>query len=129
MARDPKNKPVPKPTAQRFNDVQFVNWSLSDEDKAKCKAWLLGGGELDDTLGLLIEDGYKITTSWDTYRSCFTASIVPTKDAKSNQGFILTGKGSTPLKASKQVLYIHYHIMDGDWASYSTAKSVEEIDD
>jgi len=129
MARDPKNKPTPTPTQPRFNDVQFVNWSLSAEQKASCKEWLLKQGEMDNAISTLIEAGYKVTVSWDKYRACFTSSVVPTADAKSNQGYILTGKGSTPLKATKQALYIHYHIMGEEWASYSTATNAEELDD
>lgn len=129
MGRDPKNKPTPKPTQPRFNDVQFVNWSLSAEEKAACKAWKMTTEDYDNFIGGVVEAGYKITVSYDNFRLCFTASIVPTKDAKSNEGYILTGKGSTPLKATKQVLYIHHYIMSGEWAAYSTAKSVEELDD
>jgi hypothetical protein len=129
MARDPKNKPESKPTKPRFNDVQFVNWSLSFEQKQDCKNFLVTEGDHDEALLTIIQAGYKVTVSYDNYRDCFTASIVPTQDAKSNQGFILTGKGSTPLKAARQVLYIHYRIMDEDWSAYSTAKSVEELDD
>lgn len=129
MARDPKNKPTPKPTQPRFNDVQFVNWALSTEDKTACKDWELSLSDFDDAYGSLIESGYKITASYDGFRACYTASIVPTKDAKENQGYILTGKGSTPLKAVKQALYIHYRIMGESWASYSTASRMEELDD
>lgn len=117
------------PTQPRFNDVQFVNWSLSVDEKAACKAWNLVLSEFDDALANLIESGYKTTLSYDNFRACYTASIVPTKDAKSNQGYILTGKGSTAFKALKQALYIHYHIMGEEWAAYSTAKAVEELDD
>jgi len=129
MARNPVDKPKPKPTQPRFNDVQFVNWSLTVEEKAAVKAWALTLEEYDNFVGGLVEAGYKITVSYDNFRSCFTASIVPTKDAKSNQGYILTGKGSTPLKAVRQAMYIHFYVMDGEWSSYSTAKAVEELDD
>ena len=129
MSRNPSTKPQSKPTQPRFNDVQFVNWSLSAEEKAACKAWSLTVGDYASAIGGLVEAGYKVTVSYDNFRACFTASIVPTKDAKSNQGYILTGKGSDPLKAVKQALYIHYHIMGEEWAAYSTAKSVEELDD
>lgn len=129
MARDPKPTPKPKPTQPRFNDVSFINWSLSPEEKAACKAWSLSLEDYDNAIGNLVEGSYKTTISYDGFRSCFTCSIVPTKDAKSNQGYILTGKGSTPLKALKQALYIHFHIMDTEWAAYSTAKAMEELDD
>ena len=129
MSREPKSKPAEKPVKPRFNDVTFVNWSLSADDKVSCKAWLLGDGEMDNAISNLIETGYKVTSSWDGYRSCFTASIVPTSDAKDNQGYILTGKGSTALKAVKQAMYIHHYIMDGNWAAWSTATKAEELDD
>lgn len=129
MGRDPKNKPAPRKSEPRFNDVTFVNWSLDADQKAVCKAWMLSMEEYDDAVSSLIESGYKSTISYDNFRSCYTASIVPTKDAKSNQGYILTGKGSTPLKALKQALFIHFHVMTEEWAAYSTAKAVEELDD
>lgn len=129
MARDPKPTPKAKPIQPRFNDVQFVNWSLSEQEKKSCKEWSLTTEDYDAAIGNLVEGGYKTTISYDSFRSCFTCSIVPTKDAKSNQGYILTGKGSTPLKALKQAAYIHFHIMGEEWAAYSTAKAVEELDD
>lgn len=129
MSRDPKNKAATKPTVPRFNDVQFINWSLTTEQKQDCKQFLTTDGDYDEALVVIIQAGYKVTASYDGFRDCFTASVVPTKDAKNNQGYILTGKGSTPLKAIKQALYIHYRIMDEDWSSYSTARSVEELDD
>jgi hypothetical protein len=129
MARDPKPQPKTAPKAARFNDVKFVNWSLSAEEKAACKAWLVTTEDYDNAISSVIEAAYKVTVSWDGYRSCYTASIVPTSDARGNQGYILTGKGSTSLKAVKQALYIHYHIMGEDWAAYSTATNAEELDD
>jgi len=129
MAKAPKPTKAQAPTQQRFNDVQFINWSLSAEEKQSCKIWVLTLEDFDNALATLIEGGYKTTLSYDSFRSCYTCSIVPTKDAKSNQGFILTGKGSTATKALKQALYIHFHIMSEDWASYSTAQAIEELDD
>jgi hypothetical protein len=129
MARDPKPTKPKAPVQKRFNDVTFVNWSLSPEEKSDCKAWILSLEDYDAALGRLIEAGYKTTLSYDNFRHCYTASIVPTKDAKDNQGYILTGKGSTATKALKQALYIHFYVMGESWASYSTAQSVEELDD
>jgi hypothetical protein len=129
MSRNPVDKRKAAPKAKRFNDVVFVNWSLSAEEKASCKAWLINLEDLDDALLKLVEGGYKTTLSWDTYRECFTASIVPTEDSDPNKGYILTGKGSTPLKAVKQACYIHWHVMDGNWSSYAKQAEREELDD
>lgn len=129
MGRDPSNKPKTAPRKKRFNDVKFINWSLSPEEKAACKAWTMDIGDFDNALLKLVEDGYKVTTSWDGYREAFTASIVPTEDVPQNQGYILTGKGSTPLKAVKQALYIHYYVFDTDWSAYQKDGGKEEMDD
>jgi hypothetical protein len=131
MPQPNKKKTTPSigPVQSRFNDVIFVNWSLSSDEKAACKAWQLSMEDFDNALATIIEGGYKTTLSYDSFRSCYTASIVPSKDAKSNQGYILTGKGSTATKALKQALYIHFHVMGEEWAAYSTAKAVEDLDD
>ncbi len=117
------------PRKPRFNDVVFVNWSLTDDQKKTLKATPFNLADLDNALIGLTQGGYKLTVSFDTYRECYTASLVPQGENNPNKGYILTGKGSTPLKATKQVLYIHYEIMDGDWAAYSTGSAREEIDD
>lgn len=129
MAKNINPPKAAKPTTPRFNDVKFVNWSLDAEQKQQCKAWLLSEGDIANAMDNTIQAGYKITTSWDGFRSCYTCSLVPTESAKSNHGYILTGKGSTSLKAVKQALFIHYLVMDEDWAAYSTAGNAEELDD
>lgn len=129
MSRDPSNGKTRSSKSARFNDVKWINWSLSAEEKAVIKAWELTLEELDNLETKTIQSGHKITTSYDNYGDCYTASIVPTAENKLNQGFILTGKGSTPTKARKQALYIHLKIFGGDWSSYSTGAGKEEIDD
>jgi len=121
--------PKPKSNTPRFNDVTFVNWALSDQEKVDVKAWNFTHDDLNEALIALVEGGYKVTFSYDTFNTCYSCAFVPTKDAKSNQGYILSGKGSTPLKAFKQCAYIHYHIMGEEWAAYSTARRGEVIDD
>lgn len=113
----------------RFNDVTWINWSLSKEQKAEVKDWSPDIEELDDMEAEIIQEGNKVTLSWDEYASCYTCSIVPTSDHKTNQGFILTGKGSLPFKAKKQAFYIHKQVFGGDWSTYSTGSRAEELDD
>lgn len=129
MSREPKSKTPTPPKKQRFNDSIFVNWSLSDEEKASCKAWCPTLEEMDAAETSLIHADYKITVSWDDYRSCYTASLLPQGSDHINAGYILTGKGSTPSKARKQALFVHFHVMDGQWATYSTGGNAEELDD
>jgi hypothetical protein len=129
MASKDKNPPAPRQTTPKFNDAKFINWSLSVEDKASCKAWLNDFGELDDALQSLVSADYKVTMSYSDFNHCYTASIVPTGEKNVNKGYILTGKGSTTLKAVKQALYIHFMIFNQDWSSYSKVTLDEELDD
>ena len=129
MSRQPKNESKQAPKRPRFNDAVFINWSLTDEQKASCKAWCNSLEDMDALETQLIQSNYKITVSWDDFRSCYTASLLPQGDAHENAGYILTGKGSTPSKARKQALFVHFHVMDGQWASYSKGTGQEELDD
>lgn len=113
----------------RFNDVVWINWALTIEQKKEIKAWQPDVEELDDMEAEIIQEGNKVTLSWDDYGQCYTCSIVPTSSHKTNQGYILTGKGSLPFKAKKQAFYIHKQVFGTDWSSYSTARGVENLDD
>lgn len=129
MSRNPSDGGNKRKTTNRFNDVKFINWSLSAEEKATVKAWQPTIEEMDDHELKTIQAGHKITTSYDNYGDCYSTSIVPTQDNKTNAGYILTGKGSTPFKSRKQALYIHLWIFSQDWSSYSTGGGKEELDD
>jgi hypothetical protein len=116
-------------TAPRFNDVKFVNWTLTKEQAAECKGWLLVLGDFDSALEKFEEEGYKLTSRWDSYGECWGAFAYPEEGKTENGGYILTGRGSSPLRAVKQLLYIHYAVMDRGWAAWSVATRGIELDD
>jgi len=116
-------------TATRFNDVEFVQYELSVEEKAKCKAWCTTLDELDTATLRFCESGYTQSWKWDEYSKSY-ASFAQTKDQNSeNFGLMLTGRGSTPLKAVKQALYKHYMIFDAVWPAPAKSRAEYEIDD
>lgn len=110
-------------------NVMWINWSLTDKEKKALKATNLSLDDYEDFMVKLTESGHKVTVSHDAFNDCYSAAIVPTQENTLNKGFILTGKGSTPLKAIKQACYIHFSIFNGDWSTYSTRTGREEIDD
>lgn len=118
-----------KSTAGRFNDATFINWSLSVEQKQEIKAWSPDGEELDDLLTEIIQENCKVTFGYDDFGQSYTCSLVPQAKHKTNFGFILVGRGSTPVKAFKQSVYIHKSIFAGDWSTYSKGSRTEELDD
>jgi len=128
--RNPKDEKVTKPKQEKKQyDVKFVNYTLSVEQKKELKALAWGLSEHETALIRLNESGYNVSHKWDSYNECFSCFVSPTSDCEANQGYILTGRGSSPVKAFKQACYLHWQIFDGDWSEHYTSKNVEEFDD
>jgi len=106
-------------------DVVWVNYNLTDEQRAELKA---SSFDCDNALLRLCEENYKITVSYDAFAKCFACFLIPKGNEHKHTGMILSGRGSTPIKAIKQTAYIHWNIYDGDWSDYARPTS-REIDD
>lgn len=123
------NYPKKGSNSNGFVPAKFVNYSLSAEQKKELKATELTLEYADDIMTKLTEANYKVTFSYDDFGECFAAHIVPKGGQHKNAGFILAGRGSTPLKALKQAAYMHWQIFDEDWSEFYSAKGREALDD
>lgn len=110
-------------------DVIFINWNLSPAQKKELKAAAFTLDWADTQFIRLADEGYKVSLQFDTYNECYSCFITTRDKEHVNAGYILTGRGTTPLKAFKQAVYIGFHIMEGEFARYSTLEGREEIDD
>lgn len=118
---------MPSRSKQQY-DVTFINYNLSKAEKASIKAWEFPQEVYEDLMVKLTQGNYKITTSYDAYSESYQAFLIPTKDNPQHQGFILAGRGSTPIKAFKQACWIHYKLLKEDWSLYQRPGTME-IDD
>lgn len=129
--RDSKGNSTTKARAKtpRFNQVNFISYPLTKDQKDEIKkaAWDLE--DLDSALIALTEQDYKVTISYDDYSSAYACFITPKGDRHANVGSILTGRGSTPHKAIKQAYYVHSAVFMGDWSTWTVERRGEEIDD
>jgi hypothetical protein len=82
-----------------------------------------------DAVHKLIESGYKTTLKWDDYNDCFGAFVIAEGRNPENTGMVLTGRGSTPLKALKQAMFKHYVVFDGSWGAWAKQRPTTEFDD
>lgn len=115
---------------ERFNDAVFINYELDKAAQAACKAWPVSADALFQSVLGLVERGYAITLKWDTYSDSHAAFMrFVGQGEPENAGLILTGRGSTPEKALKQMLYKHFEVMAEVWEFFVTRRSAEEIDD
>lgn len=121
--------PVKKPSPPTFDRATFVSYTLSKEQKAELKATQFTLEQMDSQMLKLEEGGYKITFRPDEFNSCHAAWIIPTGEKHPNAGMILSGRGSTPLKALKQAMYIHYQVFDGEWGEWRNEAKGEDLDD
>lgn len=110
-------------------NVQFVNYSLTTEQTKELKATKFGLDECENLLAQLTDSDYKVTLTFDDYNSAFACFIVPKSKDNPNFGYILSGRGSTPIKALKQAGYIHYQLFEGHWLEYAQQVRYEPIDD
>lgn len=113
----------------RFNDVRFVNYELTKEEKQSCKAWLPTLDEFDDCCLKFVEGGYRYSVKWDDYTQSFACFAQSDGSRPDNSGLLLTGRGSTPSKAVKQAMFKHFVVFDLDWGGWAERGSPEELDD
>lgn len=117
-----------KTSKSNYVPAKFINRELTKDETAACKAKPFSPQDYVDALDRILEDEYKVTTSYDDYHNCFVCALVPIGGEHTHSGYILSGRGSSALKAFKQTLYIHYELFDAVWPS-STVKQELEIDD
>lgn len=123
-----ESKKSPK-KAERWNNVRFINYELSQEETLSCKTWNVTLEELDKALSALFDDGYRLSCKFDEYGQCYGAFLNAPASGSVNSGFCLSGRGSTPVKAVKQLLYKHFHILDQHWEQWAEAMGGKIIDD
>lgn len=113
----------------RFDDSKFVNYELDAIQQKACKEHevteVLVFSQLDELCG----DGYSFGVRLDRDGVTFASFMQFRGDSGINAGLILSGRGSSPFKALKQVLYKHYVCLDGDWRPFAEHGSGVSIDD
>lgn len=122
-----KNGKMPKndQSAKKDSSVIWVNYTLSADQKAELKSQTF---DFDNALLRLTEEGMKVTIAYDDFNECYSCYLIPKSPDHTNAGCILSGRGSTPIKAIKQAAYIHWNIFDGDWSDARQSRR-EELDD
>lgn len=112
-----------------FVEREFLNVYLDEAIKSAIKAVKVGLDWYDASLLELADSGYTFSLKWDERNNCHAAWILQQRPDHENFGFILPGRGSTPLKALKQALYIHYELLKGEWSKAAKKPTRDEIDD
>lgn len=95
-------------------DSEFVNYELTVEQVQAYRKWRQDLDNVDLMWKEACENGYRFSTKYDDYSSAFAVFMLPGSGTE-NDGFILTGRGGTPLRALCECLYKHFEVLGGDW--------------
>lgn len=128
MAQSKRSNGRTVPRNQNSDFKGFVNLDLSKQQKETLKKAEFTLDHVEDCLVKLNEAGYKVSFNFDSFNDCYGCFIMPATEKSPNAGYILPGRGSTPIKALKQAYYKHSVLLEGDWSEASIGKK-EEIDD
>lgn len=128
MANPKKGK---KPTTAGNNGFKgFLNLSLTDEDKSIIKSTKYDLSDYVTDLDKWIDNGFKFTFSHDDYNHCFQVIGARSDRDHRDFGILLTGRGSTAIKAFKQWVYIQTRLVgDADWVELMDDSPKFTIDD
>ena len=107
-----------KSKAKAFSDVKWVNIDLTSKQGDHMRELYSDLEKLLSDCQNLVETGYKVTFSADTYNECFSCYIIPVGDEHPNKGHILSARGSDVLKALRGAMYRHYALFDGVWTDH-----------
>jgi len=118
-----------KGNAPRFNEAKFVLYELNKDQTAECKSQPNDAETLFGAMEAMITDGYAFSLKTDSYSGGIGCWVRHTDPDHANGGLILSGRGSTALKALKQVLFKHHICMAGLWTEYAERRDSDFIDD
>lgn len=130
MTGEVRNKRPPKDTkrAQSWWS-SFVQVDLTEAQKEMCKHWVAWDNDPDGAVQAVLGDGLKVTVKEDERSGGYLAMIVPATEPHKFAGWILTGRGSTALKAVKQACFRHLVQFEGDWPLITKEFGPDSFDD
>lgn len=105
MGNKSSARPVKK-AAPNYEFKGFVDYVLTGDEKAFLKEQGVDFERLDNALEGACDKGYTFKFSWDSYNKCYMCIVAVSDPESANAGWFLTGRGSQPIKALRQALYI-----------------------
>jgi len=110
MATKKSNKPVKKAEWKGYHKINLTN-----EQDAMFEDWVVSSGVSMVWLEGLIDDGYKVSFSFDEYHSGVSCALYCTDAKKEWAGYSLTAWGGNAGEAFYMICYKHYAIANQMW--------------
>jgi len=130
MAKTGGKTPVETNKPAFTREVSFVNYDLTAEDKVAFKAWAHenAGMPMFELMMNALEKGFNLSCKWSDFEGCHTAFLIATPKVKELNGWLLSGRGSTPFGAIAGCLFRHFVLFDEDWPIREDMKRARDDD-
>ena len=89
--------------------------ALNSKRKEQFREWNGGYNTIEEYIEVMVEPGYKLSFSIDTYHDCMQASLSCSNPEDKNCGWTLTARGSSILKALGVLMFKHLIMLEGLW--------------
>jgi hypothetical protein len=96
-------------------EVDFVNVSLSKEQKLEVAKWDVKGEVTFDIITKLVDDGFKLSISADKAHDCVGAYLTEGPNSSGNRKRCLSARGPDFFGALRSLVFKHSIILEGDW--------------
>jgi len=98
-----------------FANFKFVQYTPTAADKAALRQRNSDPAYVVGELFTLVGEGYKLSLSFKSDGSVYTATLSCNDGESPNSGLLLTGRGADPITALTWLHYLHYIRFEGTW--------------
>jgi len=108
--------------SKKKQSVEFKGYlrvNLTDGQEADFDAWLPTQDIQIGDLGILANNGFKFTVSWDSFHDGVVASLFANDPKLAWAGYILTAWSPSVEESVALLFYKHYIICEEDWELFT----------
>jgi len=104
---------VPKKSGD--NSVSWINLDLTEKQKAQMREVFPDDSSVFGGLQGLVEQGYKLSVSFDLRNDCVGAYAFPSLDHPENAGMALVARAATVFGALRGLVFRHEVVFKHNW--------------
>lgn len=102
--------------SRNFPDTLWVKCELKESDKDDLQRRAVDAPELLSALGGIIEQGFKISISYDERSDCVGAYLTAPKEMFAGRVVCLSARAPDMARAVLVLLYKHFEVLHEDWS-------------
>jgi len=95
----------------------FINYAPTNDDKKQFEQLLDSGHDPLQQRDDVLEEGYKISCTWQPSQECYQSTLYCTDSTLPNGGLLLSARAADSRTAEQRVLFLHIHVLGNDWAA------------